>query len=182
MIFKDELMMKIGEAMMKDMTFPLPIKMYTNDRTGLLDLSKREISDCIVFMSNLKKELEKSGVDMECLPEDLKNLEFMIHLADDILCYKLEEDREIGKAEMKAKERAESSEHDKRENMMDDIKNRLEKLPTSKISELLSQIENDVNVTNGTDTNYHGPLTEEEIDNLLSRGMKDVEVSSAWIE
>lgn len=182
MIFKDELMIKIGEAMMKDMTFPLPIKMYTNDRTGLLDLSKREISDCIVFMSNLKKELEKSGVDMECLPEDLKNLEFMIHLADDILGYKLDEDREIGKAEMKAKERAESSEHDKRENMMDDIKNRLEKLPTSKIRELLSQIENDVNVTKGTGKDHYGTLTEEEIDNLLSGEMKDIEVSSAWIE
>ncbi len=179
MIFKDELMKKMGEAMIKDMTFMLPIKMYSRDKVCLLDLSLDELSRCIVFMVNLKKELEKSGADMECLSGDLKNLKFMIKLADDVLAYKLEEDREMGMAEKEAKEEHDS---DVRKNLMEDIKNRLEDLPTSKISELLSQIENDVNVTNETQTKNHGVLTKEEIDRLLSGEMKEGEVSSAWID
>ena len=171
MIFEEKLAKEIGEAMYKDMTFMLPIKMFSRNKRGLLDLSMEELSSSIVYMSRLRQELKESGMDMERLPEDLKNLNFIIQLADDVLGHKLKEDGEIQKAKEAAEKIAELSsmqDHEKRKELIEDIKKRLENLPTSKISELLLQINN------------HGALTDEEINDLLKTGMKEGELSSVW--
>ena len=117
MIFEEKLAKEIGEAMYKDMTFMLPIKMYSRDKRGLLDLSMEELSRSIVYMSSLRQELKESGIDMERLPEDLKNLNFIIQLAEDVLGHKLKEDKEMRKAKEAAEEIAELSsnqDHEKR--------------------------------------------------------------------
>ncbi len=130
--FNYELTSNYGKALDENMTFWMPVK-----AEDLIKLGAKELSEMIVFNAMLRKRLREGDLTADGLAEEIA---FRNVVADNILAWTLDLDRELQEAKYAAVREKEDDTAIRKE-MMEKLKGDLDKLPTEKIREILSGLD-----------------------------------------